>query len=199
MMMEQKNTRLMRIYFFMAALILISLPIFAQQNKYVKGYIKGKDEHGHEHPLLGANVYWLDTLVGTTADEMGYFRLLRKDGNNYLVASYIGYTPDTIQVKDSGPIHFALAGAETLDEVEILYRQKSTEIDFLDSKKVEVISGKELLKAACCNLSESFETNPTVDVSYTDAVTGTRQIQMLGLAGPNIQITRESMNDEEDL
>jgi len=185
----------MRSYFLLVALTLITLPIIAQQNKYVKGYIKGIDEQGHEHPLLGANVYWSDTLVGTTADEKGYFRLLRKDGNNYLVASYTGYTPDTIQVTDRGSIHFVLAGAETLDDVEILYRQKSTEIDFLESKKVEVISGKELLKAACCNLSESFETNPSVDVSYTDAVTGTRQIQMLGLAGPNIQITRENMPD----
>jgi outer membrane receptor for ferrienterochelin and colicin len=111
------------------------------------------------------------------------------------VGSYIGYTSDTLQVKGRGPIHFFLAGAETLEGVEILYREKSTEIDFLESRKVEVVSGKELLKAACCNLSESFETNPSVDVSYTDAVTGTRQIQMLGLAGPNIQITRENMPD----
>ncbi|OQX97263.1 MAG: hypothetical protein B6I20_12985 [Bacteroidetes bacterium 4572_117] len=51
------------------------------------------------------------------------------------------------------------------------------------------------LQAACCNLSESFETNPSVDVSFTDAVTGTRQIMMLGLAGPYTQITRESIPD----
>jgi outer membrane receptor protein involved in Fe transport len=52
---------------------------------------------------------------------------------------------------------------------------------------------KELFKAACCNLSESFETNPSVDVSFTDAVTGTRQIEMLGLAGTYSQITLENM------
>jgi outer membrane receptor for ferrienterochelin and colicin len=52
---------------------------------------------------------------------------------------------------------------------------------------------KELFKAACCNLSESFETNPSVDVAFTDAVTGTRQIQMLGLAGPNTMISIENM------
>jgi outer membrane receptor for ferrienterochelin and colicin len=185
----------MRIFFLTAFLTFIILPLFAQQSKFVKGYIKGVDENGHEHPLLGANVYWLDTLIGTTSNEVGFFRLRRNTGNKYLVASYIGYAPDTLQVADRGTVNFTLASAKTLEGVEVLYRQKSTEIDFLESKKVEVISGKELLKAACCNLSESFETNPSVDVSYTDAVTGTRQIRMLGLAGPNIQITRENMPD----
>jgi len=185
----------MRAYYLTVIFILIVLPIFAQQSEYIKGYIKGIDEQGHQHPLLGANVYWLDTLVGTTTNADGFFRLRRNSGNDYLVASYIGYMSDTLQVIDQDPVNFILANARTLDDVEILYRQKSTEIDFLESKKVEVISGKELLKAACCNLSESFETNPSVDVSYTDAVTGTRQIQMLGLAGPNIQITRENMPD----
>jgi outer membrane receptor protein involved in Fe transport len=65
--------------------------------------------------------------------------------------------------------------------------------------KVDNIGEKELLKAACCNLSESFETSPSVDVSFTDAVTGTRQIEMLGLAGPYTQITRENMPDVRGL
>lgn len=47
----------------------------------------------------------------------------------------------------------------------------------------QVISGAELRKAACCNLSESFQTNASVDVNYSDAVTGAKQIQLLGLAG----------------
>ena len=43
------------------------------------------------------------------------------------------------------------------------------------------ISEDELLKAACCNLSESFETNPSVDVNHNDAITGTKQLEMLCL------------------
>ena len=185
----------MRLFWFLCALVLFATPILAQEDDYIDGYIKGMNAEGHEHPLLGANVYWLDTQVGTTADENGYFKIKRPDGKDYLIASFIGYSPDTIQVTGSSQIRIILSGTETLDDVEIVYRQKSTEIDYLDSRKVEVVSGKELLKAACCNLSESFETNPSVDVSFTDAVTGTRQIQMLGLAGPNIQITRENMPD----
>jgi len=68
-------------------------------------------------------------------------------------------------------------------------------ISTIDPIKTEKIGEKELLKAACCNLSESFETNPSVDVTFTDAVTGTKQIQMLGLAGIYTQITRENMPD----
>ena len=80
-----------------------------------------------------------------------------------------------------------------LEEVQIRHRKKSTTISTLDPLKTETMGESELLKAACCNLSESFETNPSVDVSFTDAVTGTRQIQLLGLAGPYSQITRENI------
>ena len=55
------------------------------------------------------------------------------------------------------------------------------------------MTGTELLKAACCNLSESFETNPSVDVSYNDAVTGSKQIQLLGLSGNYTQLTVENL------
>jgi len=90
-------------------------------------------------------------------------------------------------------------GSIILDELQIVHREKSTKIGYLEPLKVEKIGQKELVKAACCNLSESFETNPSVDVSFTDAVTGTRQIQMLGLAGPYTQITREVMPDVRGL
>ena len=59
--------------------------------------------------------------------------------------------------------------------------------------QVQNISSKELQKAACCNLSESFETNATVDVTYSDAVSGAKQIQMLGLDGIYTQITQENV------
>ena len=80
-----------------------------------------------------------------------------------------------------------------MDGVEVVHRRKSTEISLVDPIKVETIGERELLKAACCNLSESFETSPSIDVSFTDAVTGTRQIQLLGLAGTYSQITRENL------
>jgi len=59
--------------------------------------------------------------------------------------------------------------------------------------RTQVMTGTELLKAACCNLSESFETNPSVDVSFNDAVTGSKQIQLLGLSGNYTQLTVENL------
>ena len=50
-----------------------------------------------------------------------------------------------------------------------------------------------MLKAACCNLSESFETNPSIDVNFSDAISGTKQIKMLGLSSPYILITTENV------
>src|SRR5690606_10868506 len=90
-------------------------------------------------------------------------------------------------------LNIVLDAAVLLDEVEISSRVTSTEFNFLNPMKMETLNEAELFKAACCNLSESFETNPSVDVSFTDAVTGTRQIRMLGLDGPYTYLTRENM------
>ncbi|MBR5657225.1 MAG: TonB-dependent receptor [Prevotella sp.] len=57
----------------------------------------------------------------------------------------------------------------------------------------ELISSKELLRAACCNLGESFTTNPSVDVNYADAATGARQIKLLGLSGTYVQMLTENI------
>lgn len=55
------------------------------------------------------------------------------------------------------------------------------------------IGQAEMFRAACCNLGESFVTNPSVDVSYTDAATGARQIKLLGLSGTYVQMLTETM------
>jgi outer membrane receptor for ferrienterochelin and colicins len=86
-----------------------------------------------------------------------------------------------------------------LDEFTIRQRSKSTQISTLGAIKTEKIGAKELLKAACCNLSESFETTPSVDVAFTDAVSGYKQIQMLGLAGAYTSFTRENIPDARGL
>ncbi len=75
----------------------------------------------------------------------------------------------------------------------------TTKVSLMKPMKVEEIGKGELLKAACCNLSESFETTPSVDVAFTDAVSGYKQVQMLGLAGPYTLITRENIPDVRGL
>jgi len=81
---------------------------------------------------------------------------------------------------------------ETLEEVQIDMDPGIS----LSKKSVlskELISEVELRKAACCDLSESFETNASISASFTDAVTGTRQIRLLGLEGPYALYTRGNL------
>lgn len=159
-------------------------------SKFVAGRILGIGRDG-EIPLIGANVTWLGTGKGTITDLDGAFLIEQHDKDILLAVSYIGYTSDTIKVTEDKDLDIFLSDGVFLDEVKISFREKTSAISFIKTINSENISKNELRKAACCNLSESFETNPSIDVSFSDAITGTRQIQMLGLAGPYVQITRE--------
>ncbi|MFC2129761.1 TonB-dependent receptor domain-containing protein, partial [Bacteroidota bacterium] len=144
-------------------------------------------------PLQGANIYWAQTSLGAITDSTGYFEIDLTLASSELVVSYVGYGRDTIEVNEAKAFEIEFNTALGLDEVVITYRTSATSFNMKNPFNVQEMHEKELLKAACCNLSESFETNPAVEVSFTDAVTGTRQIEMLGLAGPYVQITQENM------
>jgi len=159
----------------------------------ITGMIYERDAVGNRVPLIGASVEWLEAGLGTVTDIDGHFELNRAQGVDEIVISYVGYQNDTISMKDESAVSIVLTDALTLGTVEVVHRRRTTEISYLNPIKVQNINEKEFLKAACCNIAESFETNPSVDVSFTDAVTGTRKIQLLGLEGPNIQIMRENM------
>ncbi len=82
---------------------------------------------------------------------------------------------------------------DTLQTVKIEADRKKLQKSLLKTTNTTVLSSKELLKAACCNLAESFETNPSIDVSFSDALTGTKQIKMLGLTSPYLLISEENI------
>jgi outer membrane receptor for ferrienterochelin and colicin len=117
----------------------------------------------------------------------------RVEGASQLVVSFVGYRTDTVSVSNQTSIKITLQSSQQLQEVVIQGWKPSTGLDQARGINTVVMTEKELFKAACCNLSESFETNPSVDVAFTDAITGTRQIQMLGLSGPNTMISIENM------
>lgn len=146
-----------------------------------------------EVPLPGANVYWLDTTIGDVTDLDGKFTIPYDPSYTKLVISFVGYVSDTIAVSSDAHIRHELRSKSTLDEVLIETRRKASARSFFESQNVINVSSAELLKAACCNLSESFETNPAIDVNFADAITGTRQIKMLGLSSPYILITTENI------
>ncbi|MFW5761279.1 MAG: TonB-dependent receptor, partial [Cyclobacteriaceae bacterium] len=151
-------------------------------------------EENGEKALIGVNLYWKNTSKGTVTDTTGFFQLPKISSTNKLVVSYVGYDPVILTVpEDQNYLELTLDQTKTLDEISIVFREKSTVLNTIDPINSHTMTEKELFKAACCNLSESFETNPSVDVAFTDAVTGTKQIEMLGLAGPYTQITVENM------
>ena len=82
---------------------------------------------------------------------------------------------------------------DTLQAVQVQGSSKSIKRSRTVTANTMVMTSKELLKAACCNLAESFETNPSIDVNFSDALTGTKQIRMLGLTSPYFMITEENI------
>lgn len=177
-------------------LLAVWMPVYAQTGKLVSGTVK--DKARSTEPLVGATISTIDNSTGTQTDENGNFSLTIPGGETKLIVSYIGYSTDTITITGD-KLEVRLDKPRTLKEVTIVKRQQSTTIGMLDPIKTERIGERELLKAACCNLSESFETTPSVDVAFTDAVSGYKQIQMLGLAGPYTLITRENIPDTRGL
>lgn len=154
--------------------------------------IKGKISDSETgEALFGANVYWATTTTGVTSAADGTFEIVKSLVNNRLVISFVGYQADTIIVSNESFLNIKLVQGEALEGVTV--SASSQFIDRLQPIKTEVITAKELTKAACCNLSESFETNASIDVSFSDAVSGAKQIQMLGLDGTYTQIITENM------
>ncbi|NRB59976.1 MAG: TonB-dependent receptor [Winogradskyella sp.] len=144
-------------------------------------------------PLQGANIHWLGSSIGTISAEDGTFSLPYKFSFNKLVISYVGFKTDTLTVNEDRYIKHVLQASDELDEVTVISRKQSTSKSFLKAANIITVSSDELLKAACCNLSESFETNPSIDVNFADAVSGTKQIKMLGLKSPYILISTENI------
>lgn len=153
--------------------------------------------NGRRVPLVGATVRWAGTSAGTVTDSVGHFQLSTLPVVDQLVTSYVGYQPDTLTVADpTAELAVTLrtdspGTGRTLQEVTV--SGAPGQIDRLNPIQTELITQRTLAKAACCNLSESFETNASVSVSYADAVTGARQIQFLGLGGQYVQTNVENI------
>ena len=177
-------------------LILIFSTAFAQSQGHLEGKIlvAGEDGSGDTEILPGANVVWAGTTTGTSANAAGYFTLKRARGHNLLVASFVGYNTDTVLI-DPGTeyIEIFLKESGMMGEVTVIGRATGAHIDRDATIATVKITAAELCKAACCNLSESFVTNPSVDVNYADAATGAKQIQLLGLAGSYVQVLTENI------
>jgi len=172
--------------------------LFSSILTFSQGTLSGKvfevTEKGDTVSLTGAILHWERTTQGAYSDAEGKYSLKKTGATNVLVISFVGFENDTAIIDTTQQYaDFILSNAKTLDVVEVVYHSTSSQFSFMSPIKTETLGQRELTKAACCNLSESFETNPSIDVSFADAITGTKQIQMLGLSGQYSLITKENM------
>ncbi|MGN5954806.1 TonB-dependent receptor domain-containing protein [Sphingobacterium lactis] len=160
----------------------------------VTGVVVNENEKGDLTPITDVTVYWADAPnKKVKSNENGVFKIMHVKPYRYLVVAHASMTSDTVEVKNLHDIVVIQAKNNVLQEVVISRRQKTNYINKLSPVRVETITAKELFKAACCDLSESFSTNASVDVVSSDAVTGAKQIQMLGLSGIYTQLTVENL------
>ena len=148
---------------------------------------------GSFDPLPGATVMWKGSGTGTVTDAFGFFQLDVRRNPDTLRVSMVGYQTVDVYYSGEGYLDIPLEPGVLLQSADVVFEERSQSVSLLNPLNIQQLSRKELCKAACCNLSEAFETNASVDASFTDAVTGTRQIHMLGLAGKYTQLLVDNL------
>ncbi|MBS1765556.1 MAG: TonB-dependent receptor [Bacteroidetes bacterium] len=174
-------------------IIFFCISTSAMPQLIIRGVVKDKQT---SETLPGAAVILQPSGQNAITDIEGRFEIQNKEPMPVtIITSFIGYQTDTLRLTDlpDQMLTIKLSKSINLKQVEIKSRRESTSISTINTINTTTITQQELLKAACCNLSESFETNPTVDVNYSDAVTGAKQIHMLGLDGIYSQIQTENL------
>lgn len=170
--------------------LILSLVCFVCASGYAHAWGTVLDDKGY--PLVGANVYWAGTTVGVATDLDGRFQLEPVKSTNLLVTSFMGFHNDTTEVTAHSELTIVLVSDLVLEEVNITERKMAVLRSRVSALQTETITGEALCMAACCNLSESFETSASVDVAYSDAATGAKQIRLLGLSGTYVQMITEN-------
>lgn len=173
------------------AAIFIYSPYIFSQTKGITVEIKNSKDTFY---IADVMIYSVFTKQITYSDSTGFFILNNIPANDTLDFIAMGYVRQKLIVKNPNEkLVVVLKPTVNLNEIEIVYQRPSTEYSVINPLQVQTFNEAYLQKAACCNLSESFETNASIDVQITDAITGIRQIQMNGLLGKYILLTKENM------
>ncbi len=166
-------------------IVLLSLSPFLSTAQQVTGKVMNDEKEG----LIGANVYWAGTTIGTTTDANGFFQLANQEViTNLLVASYIGYETDTIEIGPQQEITFQLKASNTLEQVTVSGQQDAVIISNIKAIKSEQITQTSLRQAACCDLAGCFGGQTTVTPQTTNVVTNAKELRILGLSGVYNQV-----------
>ena len=176
----------------LVTLLLMAFATTAFAQGFIEGTVYEQNENGEKTPLPGVNVYWKIVNEGVVTDAHGHYKIPLHERIGCLVFSCISYENDTIHHMVE-PAHYdhIFNSAHILNEVEIKAREKASYINPITPMAVQNITSESLKRAACCTLAGSFENNASVDVNYSDAVTGAKQIQLLGLSGIYTQMMTE--------
>ena len=171
----------------------ITNTVYSQKSIF-KGNVTFETESNEKQPLNGVTVYWLNTSIGTLSDNNGNYEIPLSSSSNKLVFKFLGFKEQVIDVNDKTFYDITMLNDDNiLDEVTVNKKRKTIQKSYFKTQNIINVSSDELLKAACCNISESFETNPSIDVNYSNAVTGVKQVKMLGLESPYLLITEENI------
>ena len=151
--------------------------------------VSGKVTNAQDEPLIGASIYWLGTSIGTATDVDGKFELQSSNiTNKQLVASFIGYGIDTIDVSKEEFVEFQLLTTASLDEIVVKARKDGIVISNLSPIKTEQITQAELSKSACCDLAGCFNTQSSVQAQTSNVITNSKELRILGLSGVYNQV-----------
>lgn len=179
-----KSKRLF-VFFFVCCSLFTSINLFTQSD--LKGIVIDAD---NKEVLIGATIKWQEGKIGTIQKDKTGFKI-KYVSNSKLIISYVGHLNDTISILSNKYIEIKLKQNPNTKTILVNGKAEESMISHSDVIKTENISIRGIQKAACCNLSESFETNPSVDISFSDAITGAKQIEMLGLTGKYTQLLTE--------
>ena len=162
------------------------------QTETLRGIVLEKKTNGKTEPVIGATLRWENAKNGTSTDAKGEFSLSKSPENHQLIISSVGFKTDTLMAHTMEYLTVYLT-PQSANLQEVTVRSEAATMDRMNPIHTEIITTRTLAKAACCNLSESFETNASVSVSYSDAITGSKQIQLLGLSGNYVQTNVENI------
>jgi hypothetical protein len=176
-------------------LLLLTVGVLSAEN--VTGNVYFLDSQGDKQPIAGVNIRFSGSNEWTVTDMDGFFRLDRNGvKDSYLVATYTGFKADSLLIAEKGSvegIEFVLKEGVQLSGVSVKAKQSEASLTKLSVPMSELITTKGLMKMACCNLAESFENSATISVGFTDAVSGAKKIQLLGISGIYSQLLMENI------
>ncbi|MCX7878399.1 MAG: TonB-dependent receptor, partial [Ignavibacteria bacterium] len=164
---------------------------FTLQSQTVRGTVYS-DIEGNKTPLEDAVVKWINTTKGTLTDKNGNFEISSSGiDDKRLIVFHAGFKTDTVNVSGNYVEIILMANLVT-EEIKIEERKKSTFFGNYEAK-TEIISSKELVKEACCDLSGCFGRNSSVEVAVSDILSDSKELKILGLEGVYTQILVDNM------